>query len=263
MGEWRIVTWQALRECALRHAIPMRLAETAVLEAGIVPSRYERNLGVWGVEGQAALARSCVLVAGCGGLGGFAAEMLARAGVGSIVLVDGDSFTESNLNRQMGCTEASLGRNKAEVTAERIQTVNSAVEVTVHPVMFDKSTLPAMAEGCSVLVDALDSIESRVTLCEIAAQMKLPLVHGGIENMCGQVACVQPGDVSLLHLLFLAAKEPSCHRFANPVASVAVASAIQVSQVLQLLTGGKKALEGRMLSFDLEAMGFDTWLLPS
>ena len=81
------------------------------------PDRYNRNMMALSPEECAALAGKRVAVVGCGGLGGSVIEALARIGVGFLRVIDGDVFEESNLNRQLLCTEAALGRPKAEVAA--------------------------------------------------------------------------------------------------------------------------------------------------
>ena len=82
-----------------------------------------------GIDGQARLLSSTAAVVGAGGLGGLIIELLARFGVGRLILIDGDTFTEDNLNRQLLCREGDLGRKKIERAVERVREVNSAVEV--------------------------------------------------------------------------------------------------------------------------------------
>ena len=89
--------------------------------------RYERNRIFSRVQ-QEELSEKKAAVIGCGGLGGYAAEMLVRAGVGHIRVCDGDVFDETNLNRQVLCTEKNLGKNKAEAAVERINSINSEVK---------------------------------------------------------------------------------------------------------------------------------------
>ena len=110
-------------------ATPLEI-EIACLAHGVVPARYLRNIGSIGVEGQAKLLRSTVAVCGAGGLGGTMTELLARQGVGHLVLIDHDRFVENNLNRQIMATEEDLRKSKVKVAAERVKRINSAVIVT-------------------------------------------------------------------------------------------------------------------------------------
>ncbi len=86
--------------------------------------RYSRTIKLVGEEGLARLKASSVLVVGIGGVGSYAAEAIARAGIGRITLMDGDSVQPSNLNRQLVALTSTLGRNKAEVMAERIRDID-------------------------------------------------------------------------------------------------------------------------------------------
>ncbi|HNT06004.1 MAG TPA: ThiF family adenylyltransferase, partial [Anaerolineae bacterium] len=101
------------RELRLRR----RQVELAALQEHILPERYLRSLGTVGWEGQIKLLSSTVGVVGVGGLGGWVIMALARMGVGRLVIIDGDVFADSNLNRQALCRESDLGRPKVDVAA--------------------------------------------------------------------------------------------------------------------------------------------------
>jgi tRNA A37 threonylcarbamoyladenosine dehydratase len=92
--------------------------------------RYSRTVKMTGEEGLAKLRAAKVLIVGVGGVGSYAAEAVGRAGVGHITLMDGDSVQPSNLNRQLVALTSTLGRNKAEVMAERIKDIDPQTEVT-------------------------------------------------------------------------------------------------------------------------------------
>ena len=96
----------------------------------MISSRHARTKKLIGEEGLDRLRSSSVLIVGVGGVGSYAAEAIARAGVGRITLMDGDSVQPSNLNRQLVALTSTLGRNKAEVMAERIRDIDPETEVT-------------------------------------------------------------------------------------------------------------------------------------
>ena len=162
-GGYSVVPYSWCRTIAVRASISPRQVEIAALEGAICPSRYERNMGTIGLAGQIKLLRSCVGVLGCGGLGGYIIEMLARAGVGSLVLIDGDTFSESNLNRQLLCTEEKMGKNKAEAGRDRVQSINSVVEVRACTEYFRDENADALLQGCDLVLDALDNNTSRLS----------------------------------------------------------------------------------------------------
>lgn len=132
-------------------------------------SRTEALIGKAGVD---ALAHSSVLVCGLGGVGGYALEALARAGVGRLGLLDGDVVDESNLNRQILATELSVGEKKTAVAAARVRSVNPECKVDVYDLFY----LPETADGVDLslydlVIDAVDTVAAKVELiCRAKAQ---------------------------------------------------------------------------------------------
>ncbi|MBR5881894.1 MAG: ThiF family adenylyltransferase [Mailhella sp.] len=171
-----------VRALAKELGLPEREAMCALLDAGFWPERFRRSRSVLSAEGLKRLLRSRVFIAGCGGLGGHVAALLARSGVGAFVLCDPDVFDESNLNRQMFCTEAALGRSKAEVCRESLLGMASYLDIQAHAVAVDAENLPGLMEGCTAVADGLDSVPKKVMLEEAAANAGLPFVHGSVNR---------------------------------------------------------------------------------
>ena len=107
-----IVPFKSIKTASMEYNIPEKSLEIMLLEEGLIPERYARNIGTYGIFGQLLLLKSKVMVVGCGGLGGWNAEILARAGVGYLRLVDNDHFVAHNLNRQLLAMESSLQEQK-------------------------------------------------------------------------------------------------------------------------------------------------------
>ena len=156
--------------------------------------RYIRNLGALTETECALLREKTVLVAGCGGLGGYLIEMLLRLGVGELRAADGDCFEASNLNRQLLATPALLGRSKAEAAAERAALVNPDVRFVAVPEFVTETNVDRLIHGCDAVLDALDNIASRRMLAKACAQAQIPLIHGAICGWSAQAAIVLPGD---------------------------------------------------------------------
>ena len=116
----------------------------------IKKNRYSENKILTPNE-QELLSQKRVAVIGCGGLGGYAAEELARLGIGELVLCDGDSFVNSNLNRQLMCTEDNIGCSKAVETAKRLFDVNSEVKTIVKKEYFDEDNAIDILKDCHLL----------------------------------------------------------------------------------------------------------------
>lgn len=138
---------------------------------------FERSLLVFEEQGIKQLQNSHVLVAGVGGVGGFAIEALARAGVGKMTIVDHDSVSPSNLNRQIIALESTLGQNKAEVMKQRIYDINPACEVvTIQSFLKPDDMNELLANDFDYVVDAIDSLNCKVALVATAYQRGLKVV---------------------------------------------------------------------------------------
>ena len=229
------------------------------LESGRMPERYWRNQGTIGLAGQLRLLRAKVAVVGAGGLGGEVIELLARQGVGHLLIIDGDSFACHNLNRQLLATAATLGVNKARAAADRVALVNPDVEVTAIPLMLAEAQAVDWLTGVDVIVDALDTLSARRLLLAAAKELRVPLVHAAIAGFTGQVATIGPDDLAVPALL---ARQTDSDRgvetlLGNPAATPALAAALQAQEVVKLITGVGQPLCGQLLYFDLEYNVFE------
>ena len=118
-----------------------------------------------GDDGIEKLRRSHVLVVGLGGVGAYAAENLARAGVGRMTIVDGDVVNITNRNRQLLALASTQGRPKAEVMAERLRDINPDIELTVlHQYLKDQAIIDLMAQPFDYVMDAIDTVAPKVFL---------------------------------------------------------------------------------------------------
>ena len=119
-----------------------------------------------------------VLVVGLGGVGAYAAEMLCRAGVGHLTLVDADTVQPTNLNRQLPALHSTLGRSKAEVLAERFRDINPEVELNVLPVLLKDEQIPELLDTnrFDFVVDAIDTLAPKCHLIAEALRRRLKIV---------------------------------------------------------------------------------------
>jgi tRNA A37 threonylcarbamoyladenosine dehydratase len=137
----------------------------------------ERTRILVGADGVAALRRARVFLAGLGGVGSYAAEALARAGIGAIALVDHDRVAPSNLNRQLPALNSTLGRKKIEVMAERILDINPSCQLTLVDDFLSADNVAAhLAGGYDSVLDAIDSLSSKTALIETAYRTGLAVV---------------------------------------------------------------------------------------
>ncbi len=143
----------------------------------MLPEQFSRTGLILGEGGVLRLRKSAVAVFGIGGVGSYAAEALARAGIGRLLLVDSDCVQESNINRQLIALHSTVGRNKAEVMRERILDINPAAEVAALPLFYGAATADQVSFcGLDYIVDAIDSVSSKLLLIERAAECGVPII---------------------------------------------------------------------------------------
>ncbi len=225
------------------------------LEYGMLknwPDPLLRNQGALDAGEQQKLLRSGVTVCGCGGLGGMVIENLARIGVGRLRIVDPDSFTISNLNRQLGATLTSLGDNKAEVMARRIREINASCRI--EPVAHDFRKGDVLAE-MDVAVDCLDTSGARLELADHCNKKQIPLVHGAVNGWYGQVG-VQPVGGDLMHRLYGNGKKEAGAVSVFSFTATLVAS-LQAAETVKLLIGRPSRLSHGWMTVDLLAGDFE------
>ncbi|MCL0049000.1 HesA/MoeB/ThiF family protein [Dehalococcoidia bacterium] len=254
-GDIEVISLEQVRVLSSELGLSLKEVELAALEACVLPRRYLRNLGTVGWDGQARLLRSTVAVVGLGGLGGYVVEALARVGVGRLVLIDGDAFVDHNLNRQMFATESNLGSSKVQAAGARVAGINSAVEVVGHAVEATPENLPRLLEGSDVVVDALDRLPTRIMLQEEARRQGIPLVHGAIGGMVGQVMTIFPGDEGL-YALYGRGEVPERGievELGCPTTTPMMVASWQAQEVMKILAGIGEPLRRRLLLIDAEA----------
>ena len=192
-----------------------------------------------------------IAVVGCGGLGGLVVEALARIGVGHLRVIDGDVFEESNLNRQLLCTEQALGREKAVVAAERIQAINSEVEAEPLVAYLEESNAASLLDGVDCVVDCLDNLEARFWMAHACQHLGIPVVYGAIAGWFGQVCTVYPGDVSFVTVYGEVEGESQHKKLGNLPFTAYVVSAIQSAEAVKVVLERPGQIRNRLLMVDL------------
>ncbi len=136
-------------------------------------SRQAMLLGREAVE---RLEQASVAVFGLGGVGSYTVEALARAGIGRLVLVDGDEVADSNRNRQLGALASTVGRPKAEVMAARVREINPACRVEPHVLFYLPGQEGALLDGLDYAADAIDTVTAKLSLAEECRRRGVPLI---------------------------------------------------------------------------------------
>lgn len=211
--------------------------------------RLKRNIGAITFEEQNLLSQKTVFVAGCGGLGGFVAEMLSRIGIGKLILCDFDEFCDSNYNRQVFCIGRTMGKNKAEGIAELFRE-DDRCEVVAYAERITPLNALTLIEGADVVVDALDNMRARYDLQHACKKAGIPMVTGGVSHWHGHVSTIFPGDDTLKKIFGNAREEtkPSVVCFA-----AGVIGCNQAAEAVKVLLG-RPGLRGKLLIVDLNGM---------
>jgi molybdopterin/thiamine biosynthesis adenylyltransferase len=215
--------------------------------------RYERNYPALSLEEQNMLASKRVAVVGCGGLGGYIVEMLGRIGVGHITVVDGDVFTNSNLNRQLYSSDETLGQPKPLCAERRMKSVNPGVTVKAVCENLTEANADALLHGHHVIVDALDNGKARLLLAQTARSLKLPVVSGAISGWRGRVIVLFPEN----NADFLWSGEGSGVVSGNLPFTAACTASIEAAEAVKVLLGRTGCLKNRMIEFDLLTAGWE------
>jgi molybdopterin/thiamine biosynthesis adenylyltransferase len=252
-----LLLWADQLSAANRFKVSVRDVENAALENGLLPARYQRNRNMFCLDDQLKLFKSKVAVIGCGGLGGYIIEELARLGVGTIVAVDPDVFEEHNMNRQLLATPDFLGIKKVAAAARRVDRVNPAVELLPVGLAFGMDNGKRILEGCHIAVDALDSIAVRLELAEICQEESIPLVHGAIAGWYGYLMTQYPDERSLQKFFAHNSQESGLEKhLGNPSFTPAVVASLEVAEVCKILLNQGTPTRRRCLSIDLYDMEF-------
>lgn len=149
------------------------------IEGTIEDRRFGGISRLYGADVRARFQQARVVVAGLGGVGSWAAEALARTGIGHLILVDFDHIAESNTNRQLHALEGQYGKAKVQAMSERIRQINPNIELTICDVFLEPKNLDVLIPADALVLDATDSVQTKIALVIWATQNNRSLV------MCG------------------------------------------------------------------------------
>jgi adenylyltransferase/sulfurtransferase len=215
-----------------------------------------------GPDGQAALARSSVLVAGVGATGGTVAQLLVRSGVGRVRVVDSDVPEIGNLGRQLLYNEASAasGRPKALLARDALRAMNSDVLVEGIVARVGPDNIQALAQDVDLIMDGLDNQESRYVVNDWAAAAGIPWVWTGAVGSAGNVLAIHPGQTPCLRCLFPQPAPPGSLPSTDTVGIIgpaaSAAGSIAAALAMKILSGQPVTLPARLITFDLWSGSF-------
>jgi molybdopterin-synthase adenylyltransferase len=221
--------------------------------------RYSRQMRYPGIgkAGQEKLLASRVTLCGCGALGTVLANVLVRAGVGFVRVIDRDFVEPSNLQRQVLFDEADVTNNlpKAEAAAVKLRQINSSV--TVEPIVADinRTNIEDFCEGADLILDGSDNFEIRYLINDVAIKHNKPWVYGGAVGSQGMSMTIIPGETPCLRCVFEAAPAPgetgTCETAGVLAPAVNIVASYQATEALKLLSGNKAAVNKELLIIDV------------
>jgi adenylyltransferase/sulfurtransferase len=222
-------------------------------------ARYSRQIlfpGV-GIEGQARLGRSHVLLVGCGGLGTVLAEILVRAGVGTLTIADRDYVDETNLQRQSLFTEQDWKSSlpKAVAATRRLREINSGVELVERVVDVNSTTVEPLMHSQDLVLDGTDNFETRYLLNDASLAWNIPWVYGACVGAYGLCLAFVPGRAPCLRCILEKmpppGSSPTCDTSGVIGPVVHLVAALEAAEALKILTGNLQQLSRKLVTIDL------------
>jgi len=224
--------------------------------------RYIRNIAVGeiGERGQEKLLSSRVSIIGAGGLGSPCVLYLAAAGIGRLLIVDGDRVELSNLQRQILYNTGDIGSAKVESAGGKIKALNPDVELKTREVRVDSSNIRDLIRGSDFVIDASDNFETKFLINDACVIEKIPFSHAGVVGFGGQTLTFVPKS-ACYRCIFESPPPPGIYQDteeAGILGSVAgVLGAIQATEAVKCLLGTGELLTNRLLIFDGLSMTFN------
>lgn len=231
--------------------------------SGIDRTRYRGHLSLCEIDlaGQKRIAGSRVLVVGAGGLGSPVALYLAAAGIGTIGIVDPDTVSLSNLQRQVMHGTPDIGTPKADSARRAMQRINPEVRVETHPVFLDPENAPDIIGEYGMVVDCTDNMAARLVIDDTCRALGKPYVYGAVRRFGGQIFTHLPGTMGYRDIF---SPDPSVPVDELPCAIdgvlntvVGVIGTLQATEVVKWAAGTGDLLTDRLLTFDAITMRFE------
>lgn len=229
--------------------------------------RYRGHLSLCEIDlaGQQRLAESRVLIVGAGGLGSPVSLYLAAAGVGTIGLLDADTVSLSNLQRQVIHTTADIGRLKVDSAAEKLRAINPHINVATLPLMLDSDNAVTIMEDYDLVIDCTDNLPTRLLINDTCVATGKAMVFGAVSRFSGQVFSHKAGTACYRCIFDPSTTDPDAdlpcaiNGIMNTV--VGVIGSLQATEAVKLLVGTGDALLNRILTFDAVTMQFNTFAI--
>lgn len=209
-----------------------------------------------GIEGQKRLSRSSVVVVGAGGLGSPALTYLVEAGVGRVGLIDSDTVSLSNLNRQFLHGDADIGRPKAVSATEKLMALNGEIEIIACEERLSDENAETLFAGYDLVLGAVDSFDTRFVINRASVALGLPYIDGGVNGFCGCIMFSHPPETPCLNCVF-----PNRDKQNKPIGvlgtTAGVIGTLEANMALLWLLNHCNPIENKLLLYDGYRMSID------
>lgn len=221
--------------------------------------RYSRHFLIDGFEEthQIKLKNAKVLIIGTGGLGSPVTLYLTAAGVGTIGIVDNDTVTLSNLQRQVLFSEKDIGKSKIDIAKQRLQGLNSNTKINSYNIRFAKENAVTIAKNYDLIIDCTDNFETRYLIDETCKKLNIPFVYGAIKGFSGQVSVFNYKTKYSYRDLFPEIPENSGDVPGVIGTTPAIVGSIQSAEAIKIITGTGETLDGKLLVIDSKYNSFE------
>jgi molybdopterin-synthase adenylyltransferase len=238
---------EALSSCDLMNAEDKERYSRQILFAGI------------GAEGQESMFRASAVVVGCGAMGTAVANLLVRAGIGSLRLIDRDFVETSNLQRQALYEESDARENlpKAVAAERRLRAINSSARIEGIVADVTAKNARELLAGFPLVLDGTDNFETRLLINDTAIALSAPWIYAAAVASAGVTMTILPGETACLACLLesgesaAGAAEETCDTSGILNAAVNVIASIEAAEAMKILIGKRNELHGRLISFDV------------
>lgn len=218
------------------------------MKSNPIPEQFQNNLGILTEEDYKRLNSFRILLIGAGGLGGHLANTLIRLGVKNLTIVDFDVYDESNLNRQLFSNHLTVGNYKAEIVKDELNKINNHANIDIKIARIEDIPILEL-DDYDYLVDAVDNVDSKIYISDLALQLNIPLLHGACGGWYGQIGWILPGNQLIKELYDH--EEGLENRLKNPSFNPAVIANIMASEFVKFIQNDKQATINQLLLVDL------------
>lgn len=204
-----------------------------------------------GEEGQLKIGNASVLLIGIGGLGSMVSQYLVAAGIGTIGLVDSDTVSLHNLQRQVLYRESQVGLSKALTAKQSLEKLNSDVTIEAYPTAFTKSNAVSLCENYDIIIDGTDNYPTRYLINDVCVGLNKPMVFGAISEFYGQVSVFNYQGGATYRCLFPQAEEEKTSPVGVFGMLPGLIACLQVSETIKLITSCGEILSNKLFTIDL------------